>query len=152
MQIRPLDKADLPEIVRMLDAFRGALGLDIPPDAASVAASFELYMTLDSVMLVADKDGAIVGMIAALGYPYPMNTSYTVADELFWWVDENHRSGSVGLKLIAALEAEATRRGWYALSLCAATESSSFDSTCRFYARKGFRVSDHKYWKELNHA
>lgn len=153
MVIRPLTLEDIPQLASMLDQFQQVLGLNIPPDLASVRKNFELYASMGtSVMLVAEQDGKLVGTIMAVGYPYPLNEAYIVGEELFWWVSPEHRGGSVGLRLATALESAAKEKGWHALSMCAALGSDSCSAVERFYRRNGFTESDHKFWKEFNHA
>lgn len=150
MEIRTLRPEDLPKLAVLLDDFQTALGLNIPPDLATIQRNFRLYQsTGNAILLVAVEGETLCGTVAALGYPYPLNDAYLVGDELFWWVAPEHRGGRVGVQLALAVEREAKARGWYALSMCAALGSDSCEAVERFYRRRGFVESDHKFWKEL---
>jgi hypothetical protein len=50
-------------------------------------------------LLVADEQGKLVGMLGCLVYPYPFNSSYKVAQSIFWWRDYKV-SGNVGSTLL----------------------------------------------------
>jgi len=70
-------------------------------------------MTNDSAAIfVAERDARVVGMIGVLGYVHPMSGE-TVAGELFWWLDPEHR-GAGGWLL---RRAESWARGYGAKSL-----------------------------------
>lgn len=57
------------------------------------------------VALVADNDGEILGGLMAMAVPMWSQPSIRIAVELAWWVEEKHRNGLVGLKLLRAFEA-----------------------------------------------
>jgi GNAT superfamily N-acetyltransferase len=59
----------------------------------------------DSIVIVADHDGELVGIIAAIDVsPHYAFNGQTVAGECFWWVHKDLRGSSLGIKLLRHFE------------------------------------------------
>lgn len=110
--IRQAEKSDLDELVALGSRFFRA------------SPHSELMAVLDSdirdglsnvldggVVFVSELDGKLVGMCAGAMTTLWFAKSIPVACEFAWWVDQEHRKGASGLKLLMAFEAWATRQG-----------------------------------------
>lgn len=102
----------------------------------------------DGIAFVAERDGAIVGMIG--GFPYLEPFSNTpMLDELAWFVEPGARSSSVGPRLLAAWEAWARQQGIVALRMVAPRGA---ESVAAFYTRCGYEPIDIAFIKRLDHG
>lgn len=71
-----------------------------------------LYTILDTgVIFVAEVDGRLVGTIMGIISAMWCQPSVPVAAELAWWVDEEHRNGPVGIRLLKQFEDHAKEQG-----------------------------------------
>lgn len=70
----------------------------------------------DGVILVAERDGLVFGMLALLVFLHPMSGE-TVAQEVFWWLDPAHRG--YGVYLLRRGERWARAQGAKRLALMA---------------------------------
>lgn len=88
----------------------------------------------------------IRGMICGIMFE-DMSTAELCCMEFFWFVDKNER-GSIGLKLLDALEAEARSRGAVRVMM-AHLSSEGNDRFGRVYERKGFAIKEQIFVKNL---
>jgi GNAT superfamily N-acetyltransferase len=134
----------LPGLVALGKRFHEASGyVDIAEfDALSFATT--LQNAPDAVYLVVEKEGSMVGMAGALVYPFYFNLKHRTAQEIFWWVDPEHRG--VGSELFDALVAEVKAMGAQSLSMIA-IESAPWVGG--FYEKRGFRPSERSFIRSL---
>jgi GNAT superfamily N-acetyltransferase len=92
--------------------------------------------------MVAEKEWGLVGIAGALVYPFYFNAGHKTAQELFWWVDTEHRG--VGATLFIAMRDEVRKRGAKSLSMIA-LEAIEPERVGAFYMRHGFRPSERSY-------
>lgn len=119
-------------------AFCAHLG-EAGDDHSMVLTAKSLIDSEDSILLM--DDGA---MAAALVYPHFFNTDVKIAQELFWWVDEDRRGTGVAIRLLNGLEDWA--RGAGAKSL---TMISMGGGVGEIYKRRGYRPFEETYVREL---
>lgn len=117
-------------------------------DDASFQATAAHLMTGDAVCLVAEIDGKVVGAAGALAYPFYFNASHKTGQEVFWWLNPEHRGGQLGIQLFAALEAWAKSQGCQTFTMIA-LDAVDAERVGRIYKRCGYRASEHSYIKEL---
>ncbi len=94
---------------------------------------------------MAEKE-KLVGMAGALVYPFYFCSSHLTAQEIFWWVDPEHRG--IGSLLFDALLDEVKKSGAHSLSMIA-LETLNPEKVGEFYKSRGFRPSDRSYIKRL---
>lgn len=75
-----------------------------------------LIVNDDGIILVAERDALVIGMLALLAYQHPMSGE-RVAQEVFWWLDPAHRG--FGVFLLRRGERWAKSQGARRLSLMA---------------------------------
>lgn len=84
----------------------------------------------------------LVGMLAIVAIPHPM-TGRTYADEIAWWVEPEHRHGTLGPKMLREAEDWAISQGANMLKMVAPAGST----VGRFYEHVGYRPVETAYIK-----
>lgn len=98
------------------------------------------------VMLVAERQGRIVGMACGASLPLYFNHSHWHGQELFFWVDPEFR-GQCGARLMDAFEM--AMQNIAASMAMVALANVRPEVTGRFYARRGFRASENTWIKRF---
>lgn len=97
---------------------------------------------------VYERDGKIVG--AVIGYmhaPWCAPPDWKVAQLLMWTVDEAHRGGMIGIKLLVDFEAWGSQQGAFTYGAGAGLmEGSSGNSVLE---RRGYQYLETNYFKEV---
>jgi len=110
--IRRATESDIDACVEMGRKFHAIAGVsEIQYSDESAQDTLMHLMNGDGCLFVAEKGSALIGMAAALKYPHYMNRAQSVAQELFWWVEPEHRGGMVAMRLLMALEQWAAEEG-----------------------------------------
>lgn len=150
--IRHANDGDLFSIVDMGQDFFNESGLQ---DVASWdAPSFEktaralIDGDVPGCLLVAEHDRELVGMTGCIMFPLYCNLSLNLAQEVFWWVDPEHRKG-LGGSLLDELESEAKRKGANVF-MSAQIAGQRDEAFARIYQRRGYRPSENLYMKRLS--
>jgi len=97
------------------------------------------------LVLVAEQDGLIVGMLLGLASRHFFSDDIT-ASELVVYVAPDARGGSAAVKLIRHFEAWAVEKGAADIVLGVSTEVHA-DRTAQFYERLGYLPSGHSLIK-----
>ena len=138
--IREAELSDLPELMRMGRLFAKSIGIPMHDES-----------TLDTVEGLIDSDDAVLligdGVMAgALAYPLYLNKHITVAQELFWWVDEDKRGNGSGREVLAGLEKWAQGIGAHYLSMMT-MQGTSPSFVERVYLDNGYKPFENTYIK-----
>lgn len=149
-KIRRAERPDYPSLVSMCRAFFAESGCATFAefDEASLRATLDNLMAGDAVCLVAEVAGQVVGTAAAMAYPFYFNTSHKTGQELFWWLNHEHRGSAVGPRLFRALEEWARGAGCQTFSMVA-LDALKPEQVGALYRRAGYRPTEHSYIKEL---
>lgn len=121
VRFREAVAADLPRIVELgshfLDqtGYRALLAAN-PEQMARTAASF--VNDPEKVILLAERDERIIGMLLALVYDHPLS-SERIGSELVWWVEPDARG--CGLHLLRQAERWAKAHGAGVMQMVAPT-------------------------------
>ena len=151
VEVRSASLADLPALVGL--ARRMAAESPRFSRVTFVPAKFEALIRsliegrLVGSVLVAEKSGEIVGMVAALVVEHFFGAQKTASD-LGVYVAPEHRGGSVAVKLVRALEQLVRAAGAVDLTLGVSTEIMA-ERTADLYERLGYRRSGFSMLKEL---
>lgn len=153
MKIRRATQEDRAQIVAMVGHFMAArVGdtvygevLKFRPEIVGQLAALVIDKGVIFVAQAGDRlDAPLVGMIA--GVPLEELIARTpMFDEMVWWVEPAYRKGSVGPRLLQAVEKWARQKG---LSLCkmVAPAGSGVGS---YYKRLGYVEVESSYVKRL---
>lgn len=148
--IRPASLSDVAAVAVLGERFHEEAGLgDIASysHADTRATLAGMVESPDAILIVAEKDGEIVGMAGALTFPFYFNAGHRTAQELFWYVKSDARDGT-GRELIDALEATAREMGCESLIMIA-LENISPEVTGRYYRSRGYRAAEHSWIRRL---
>lgn len=96
----------------------------------------------NSTILVAEQEGAVVGLIGLAIVPH-IWSGVPTAGELAFFVHPDHR-GMVGVRLLKAAEAWARSRGAHAMSMIAPTPEVG-----QLYQRLAYRAIETNYEKRI---
>lgn len=137
--VRLAQISDLPNILRMGREFWKASGAShIGFDERSAT---ELILKLmsgpDGILLVAGD----VGMAAAIVFPHYLNSAHITGQELFWWIDPEHRKSGIGKEMFVELEKWARSRA-HSFSMIALANG---DEIGKFYLSLGYKKLETHY-------
>lgn len=120
MNIRPATMDDVPAIVEMAEQFYPdspypVIYGDMPKTQAAGLAIVTMHGLVEhgivpGVMLVAENDGDLVGMLCLHIDAATFNPE-VIAGELVWWLHPDHRGGMSAIRLVKTGEAMAAERG-----------------------------------------
>lgn len=149
--IRPATHDDLDAIVAMSAKFYAtttyAGWASMCPDTVRDLAA----MLIDtSVMLVAEAEGAVVGMVGLVVAPFMFNRAKRAAYEVVWWVEPDAQGAGIGRALLAAIEPACRAAGCDAIQMVHL--STSPPQAAALYERAGFRLSESSYTKIMEVA
>lgn len=146
--IRPAGSGDIPELLRMGRAFHTAGHFLIPLDEETLARTFgQLIEAETGVILVVETEQGLAGAVGALLHPHYFNAEHLTGQELFWWVDPEHRGH--GTELFNALEDWVREQGAGTFSMIA-LEAIEPQRTGIIYRRRGYHPTEHSYMRRFN--
>jgi GNAT superfamily N-acetyltransferase len=154
--IRAATMEDIPQIVEMAERFYPespypAIYGDMPKAQAAGLAIVAMQGLADSgiapgVMLVAEQDGVLIGMLCCHIDPATF-TPAVIAAELVWWVEPEHRGGMTAVRLLRAGETAARERGATVFNMAALATSPA--EAREILKRLGYAPTHTVYTKRL---
>lgn len=134
---------DVPRIVAMgMDLLFSAYQGHCRPNAEAMTKIVcHLLNDPDSIIYLAERDRAVVGMIGFWLYLHPMSAEPT-GTEVMWWADPAARG--CGLRLYRMAERWAMAHGAHVLHMMAPSEESG-----RLYERLGYTPIERTYQKRI---
>lgn len=148
--IREAVLADIPALVAMGREFHGAAGWgDITSfsDEDCAQTLSNMIASDDAIIMVADRDGEIIGMSGGVTTPIYFNYGHKTGQELFFWMRPDARNGE-GARLLAALEDAARAKGCQSWAMIALDKIRP-EATGALYRRRGYRPAEHSWIKRL---
>lgn len=143
--IRRATPDDLPRIIEMGQRFiaetpyRDLISEADPERVTDLVV--KVATSPDGVILIADDDGNVTGMIAMVVGEHPYSGERT-GSELVWWVEPEHRG--YGLRLLKAAEEWARDRGATRIHMVAPN-----DQIGALYARLGYTPAETTYMRSI---
>lgn len=145
--IRRAEPADFAGIEELVENFWPSTGSGVEYKKGSSIPFIEMTH-LHGLLIVAEVDGNLVGFAAGCLSPLMGNDEVLVGAELCWWVEPEHRRGSIGLKLLRELEQAAKDLGCTKFSM-AFIESSMPEIVKDIYINEGYSLAETTYTKRL---
>ncbi len=149
--IRPATADDISQMIPMAVRFFGASGLHqwfrFNPESFADTVS-KMIDSPAAIVLIAKAGDEFVGMVAALSYPCWFDGTHRTAQELFWWVEPEHRQGSTGGRLWRQLEEWAQEQGCRTMEM-GALEALRPEVLARTYGRLGYAPKERIFCKRL---
>jgi len=142
--IREAVANDVPRLVEMgrrhIEGSRYGRFIDCDSEAMAATARM-LIDSPDGLVLVAERDGEVVGMIGTIATLHPYSGRPVMA-ELFWWVEPDRRG--CGARLLRMAEDWARRHGvGHSVMVSPSPEVSAF------YRRVGYELLEEQFIKAL---
>jgi len=146
--IRAATEADIPAIVEMSRAFYATTHYAhwCAMDDTTVADLARSLLT-DHVMLVAESDGLVVGMVGLFVAPFLFNRDELGAYEVVWYVSPSARGGRVAWSLLQAIEPACRAKGATRIQMVHMPNSPP--QAAALYERFGYAHSETSYTKAL---
>ena len=145
LQLREARPADVPRLVEMgthfiaTTQYRTKLATNVRALAETMR---RLIAIPQAVLIVAEYQGDLIGMLAVVAVEHPLSGE-TTASEMFWWVEPAYR-GRLGLYLLRAGEAWAQSRGATRIQMIAPDER-----VAKLYRRRGYSRLEEVYQRTL---
>lgn len=146
-KIRPARDSDLEAVVRMGSDFHSstAMGQLIPFNIPDVVYLFAAALDSGVLLVAVDDTDSAIGLIACTLNPYPYNTAYLCCAEMMFWIDPEHRGGSLATRLLKAAEQEAKAKGAdFMVMIALETSPEGIDS---YYRKLGYSRTERTYVK-----
>ena len=143
--IRLATKKDMPQILRMGESFFNASGYSDITTFNKEDTETLVEVLIEKETLLTDGKSAILGFLV---FPVFMNTSCIVAQELFWWVDEDARSSGVGIKILKSAEAEAKKQGATTMMMLSIKDLDG-EKINKLYERLGYSEREQTFMRLL---
>lgn len=147
--VRSAVHADVPAIVSMSRKFYATTSYAgfAPMDDESVGKLAD-FLIGTGVMLVAEVDGHVRGMVGLAVTPFMFNHQLKSAHEVVWWVDPAAQGMGLGRQLLAAVEPACRDAGVKAIQMIHLPASPP--QAAALYERAGYRHSETSYTKEVD--
>lgn len=141
--VREATADDVPRLVEMGARFIAETGYSAHLTASTeqMKTTAEWIIATGGMVFVFEVDGRVVGMVAVMVYPHPFSGELT-GNELFWWVEPEHRGG--GYRLMRAAERWCEARGAVAMQMVAPNQK-----VADFYARCGYVPLEQVYQRRF---
>lgn len=148
MQVRQATLADVPAIVRMSACFYATTSYSTWADFnADTVAALATTLANDHVMLVAESEAGVVGMVGLFVAPFMFNGDCRAAYEVVWWVDPEAQGAGAGRALLEAIEPACRAAGAEAIQMVHL--ASSPPQAAALYERAGYRHTESSYTRVL---
>lgn len=144
--IRPATVDDASSIVALAQRFirETPYSAQMPENPQQLRAFVNLLLEHeDGELFVAERGGAVVGLIALWVFLHPYSGE-RMASELVWWVNPEQRGGSLGVRLLKRAEMWAREHGAAVLQMIAPN-----DKVAGFYQACGFAFVESSYARRL---
>lgn len=140
--IKAEDRDQYIDIIKcFVDERMGEFGIYF--DEAEAISQFNTFVNLPEIVcLVAVEDDKIIGTIAGVIGPMLFCKGYSL-QEMVWYVKPEHRSLSVGLRLIKEFEKRAIDNGCSSLIMV----GMAGDQANKYYVKDRYKLLQNSYYK-----
>jgi L-amino acid N-acyltransferase YncA len=147
MNIRNATEADLPLIAEMGKRFYALTEYGLPYSKESVERWLG-FMLSQNMVAVVEHEGQLIGFSGGIVSPFYLNDEYLCGQELFYWIEPEHRDKGAAIPLLRKMEALAAAAGCIHWSMLA-IETSDPDRVASLYKRMGYRSIERSWTKTL---
>lgn len=134
---------DKQEILEMAMKFMAVSGYQDYADEDVIATLINNFLTgKQNEMIILLQPG--VGFLAGMSSPFVFG-QHLIASEVAWWIEPDRRKEGTGAELVEAFE-------YWAKNVAGCTMitlTSLDDSVGKFYEKKGYKLYERAYMKEL---
>ncbi len=100
------------------------------------------------VIVVAEKEGILIGFIAGVITPWCANYQQRIVQELIWWVNPEDRGTRAAYQMMNKYEEEARNQGCH-FSIMGTHDAPNEERLIQFYESCGFRHLQYQMIKEI---
>jgi len=150
--VRPATVDDIPCYMDLAEAFVATTPVShiIPFDRTGTAAFIESALDNENIIvLVAEDDGKLIGITAAIAYPMYFNPAKLVVQELWWYIKPDERGGSASKLLFQEIEKWGMSKQAEAMFMVA-LDNDRVETMVKLYGRLGYTPTERTFVKELN--
>lgn len=148
--IRPAKQEDLRRIIEMAERFYPFTSYNnkskIPFDV-DTTAMLTSTMIDNHVVLVAEVEEKVVGVIGLVLMPFMFNPEYIHAGEILWWVEPEHICEGLGRQLLCAAEQACRDKNVTHIQMidieCSAVQAEGL------YRSEGYELTERSFTKVL---
>lgn len=143
--IRLAQESDLDSLMVMCKSFFDVSGYAKETEFNETNMEGLLLQLIANECIVTDgKDGVLAFVV----FPMFMNHSHLVAQELFWWVNEDKRGTKLGVELLEKAEEQAKKLGANQMLMLSLSELNG-NKVNRLYESKGYTQREVTYMRSL---
>jgi RimJ/RimL family protein N-acetyltransferase len=150
--VRMATDADAEQVARLGRQFYEAGGLNkylFEYSEDDVSALIAKTIAEPSACTIVAEDGdRIIGMAAAVSYNHFLSPSTTMAQELFWWIEPEHRGSGAGLMIMRALEDWAKSAG-ASVMVMVTLHGLGHERLDKIYRQDGYAPLEYSYMKRI---
>ena len=117
----------------------------IPYDEESASVQFFNMLDNGFILLGETEELEVVDMMGCIFVDYPYNTAYRLCSEMMYWVEPDHRGGTMAVRMIKEAEALAVHEGASCVVMAALETSPEMIDT--FYNKLGYKRSERAFIK-----
>jgi len=140
--IRAATASDVPRLVEMGRRFRSETGYaKVLAENPQKMTELATQLTESGGLLVAERNGALVGMLGYVIFPHFISGEVT-CNEAFWWVEPEHRGE--GVRLLREAEKCARASGARVMAMIAPNAR-----VANIYRRMGYEFVEAAYQRTL---
>lgn len=148
-EIRPLTAEELPLCLPLGEHFFEEAALPGDWNGDAFLGQWESFYGLGIGRIWGAFEGEdLVGVCGGLAFP-DSNTGKERAQELFWWVEPEHRKSGAALALLRHFESWAEERGCEAVTMAYLHSTGNGGALDRWYRRRGYQPMETHYVRML---
>lgn len=150
--VRPATVDDIPCYMDLAEAFVATTPVNhiIPFDRDGTAAFIKSALDNENIIvLVAEDDGKLIGITAAIAYPMYFNPAKLVAQELWWYIKPDERGGAASKLLFQEIEKWSMSKQAEAMFMVA-LDNDRIETMVKLYGRLGYTPTERTFVKGLN--
>lgn len=146
--IRKARQTDLRRIVEMSEQFYPQTPyIKVAPFDSNAVATLASALIDNGIMLVAEIEGNVVGMVGLVVTSFPFNPAVIGAYEIIWWVDPAHQSNGVGKDLLLAIDPAAKEAGATYIHMVCMADSPI--QAAALYIKSGYDHTEMSFTKRI---
>ena len=145
--VRALERRDVESAARIIREGSLTPGVEHPASVEAYWRAAEETRARGGDVLVAEDDGAVVGVVQVIVFPHFQHTGGWCCELESVYVRSDSRGRGVGAAMLSAAEALARERGCYRIQL---TSRNVRVEAHRFYATHGYEQTSQGFKKPLD--
>jgi len=150
--VRRATVEDIPSYMDLAAAFVATTPVNhlIPFAREGTAAFVESALDNENmIVLVAEDEGELIGITAAIAYPMYFNPAKLVAQELWWYIKPDARGGTASKLLFQKIEKWGMSKQAAAMFMIA-LDNDRVETMVKLYGRLGYAPTERAFVKGLN--